>query len=194
MRKLMLSVSVAALATAFMTAAPAQEKTPAAAKSPEASTAKTHASNVRAKAAAHVEMNSGDVQWADAPPSLPRGAKLAVLQGDPGKPGPFTVRVKAGDGYRVAPHWHPTTEHVTVLSGTFNVGVGDKFDESKGKALAAGGFSSMPARMHHYAWFKGDTEIQVNGMGPFKLIYVNPADDPRKAAKSEKTGRTPEKS
>jgi hypothetical protein len=131
---------------------------------------------------AHVVFNAADIQWGDAPPVLPPGAKMAVLQGDPSKAGVYTLRLKAGDGYKIAPHWHPTTENVTVISGTFNVGTGDKADPASTTALTAGAFASMPARMHHYAWFKGDTEIQVHGVGPFKLTYVNPADDPSKAA------------
>lgn len=139
-----------------------------------------------AKAAApakHVIVSEGDLKWGDAPPTLPPGAKMVVLQGDPGKQGMFTIRLKAPDGYRVAPHWHPTTENLTVLSGTFNLGTGDKLDEKGTTAMTAGAFGSMPAKMHHYAWTKGETEVQVSGMGPFKIIYVNAADDPSKAKK-----------
>lgn len=131
----------------------------------------------------HKVVADSDVQWGDAPPVFPAGAKMAVLEGDPGKAGLFTVRLNVPDGYKVAPHWHPTTENLTVISGTFNLGVGDKMDESKTTAMTAGAFGSMPARMHHYAWTKGETEVQVHGMGPFRLTYVNPADDPSKAAK-----------
>lgn len=133
-------------------------------------------------AASHVVLNPADMKWADAPPILAPGAKMAVLQGDPGKPGVYTVRLKAGDGYRIAPHWHPTTENVTVISGTFHVGAGDTFDPDATTALVAGGFGSMPAKMHHFAWFEGDTEVQVHGIGPFKLTYVNSKDDPSKAS------------
>ena len=134
----------------------------------------------------HTVFAPGDLKWGDAPPVFQPGAKMAVLQGDPGKTGEFTVRLKAGDGYKIAPHWHPTTENVTVISGTFNIGAGDTLDQSKSTALAPGGFTSLPAKMHHWAWFKGDTEVQVHGMGPFQLIYVNPADDPTKAAPASK--------
>jgi hypothetical protein len=139
----------------------------------------------RTKAAAKAmpaPMNSSDIQWGDAPPVFPAGAKFAVLMGDPGKPGPFTVRIKAPDGYKVAAHWHPTDENLTIISGTFNLGTGDKLDMSKGSALSAGAFATMPARMRHFAWTTGETVVQVHGMGPFKLVYVNPADDPSKAA------------
>jgi uncharacterized protein DUF4437 len=132
---------------------------------------------------AHVIMSEADIKWGDPPPVFPAGAKMAVLQGDPGKAGVFTIRLKAPDGYKVAAHWHPTAENLTVISGTFNLGTGDKLDETKTTAMSAGAFGSMPAKMHHFAWTKGETEVQVSGMGPFKLIYVNPADDPSKAKK-----------
>lgn len=132
--------------------------------------------------AAHVILNASDLKWGDPPPVFPPGAKMAVLQGDPSKAGVFTIRLKAGDGYKVAPHWHPTSEYLTVISGTFNLGTGDKLDEAKATAMTGGTFASMPAKMHHYASFKGDTEVQVHGMGPFQLTYVNPKDDPTKTA------------
>jgi uncharacterized protein DUF4437 len=126
-----------------------------------------------------VAMSAADVKWGDAPPVLPAGAKLAVLQGDPGKAGgTYTIRLQTPDGYKLMPHWHPQTENLTILSGEFHVGMGDKFDDTKGDAMPAGGFGSMPAHMHHYAWSKGATVVQVHGIGPFQLIYVNPADDP----------------
>jgi hypothetical protein len=150
----------------------AQEKKAAAAKTSAA-----------AKKPMHVVMSEGDIKWGDAPPNMPAGAKMAVLQGDPGKAGMYTIRLKTPDGYKVAAHWHPTAEHLTVISGTFNLGTGDKLDETKTTAMTAGAFGSMPAKMHHFAWVKGETEVQVSGMGPFKLIYVNPADDPSKMKK-----------
>jgi len=131
----------------------------------------------------HVIMSESDLKWGDAPPSLPAGAKMVVLQGDPGKAGMYTIRLKAPDGYKVAAHWHPMAEHLTVISGAFNLGTGDKLDEAKTTAMQAGAFGSMPAKMHHYAWCKGETEVQVSGMGPFQLFYVDPADDPSKMKK-----------
>ena len=83
----------------------------------------------------HVAFNPDDLKWGDAPPGLPPGAKMAVLSGDPTKKGLFTVRLQAPAGYKVPPHTHPTAENITVISGTFNVGTGDKFDEAAGKAL-----------------------------------------------------------
>lgn len=128
----------------------------------------------------HVSSTSADVKWGDAPPSLPPGARLAVITGDPSKSEPFTLRVQMPAGYRIAPHWHPTDEHVTVLSGTFAFGMGEKFDEKALRDLSAGGYTLMTATMPHYAIAKGPTVIQVHGVGPFVLNYVNPADDPSK--------------
>ncbi len=133
------------------------------------------------KASVHTTLNPSDMQWMDAPPFLAPGSKLAVLFGDPSKPGLYILRVKAGDGYRIANHWHPTDEHVTVIAGTFLVSAGDSTDVSKEMSLSAGGFATMPAKMHHAAKFGGDTEIEVSGMGPFQINYVDPADDPRKS-------------
>ena len=132
-----------------------------------------------APAAKHVLLSPGDLKWGPAPPGLPAGGQAAVVDGDPSKPGAFVLRAKFPDGYRVPPHWHPTVEHVTVLSGTLMVGMGDTFDEKGMTALASGGFAKMPARMRHFVLAKGATEIQVHGMGPFGITYVNPKDDPR---------------
>ena len=121
-----------------------------------------------------------EVNWGPAPPVVPKGAQAAVLDGDPFKDGvPYTLRLKMPDGYRVGPHWHPTDENITVLSGALGAGMGDKFDRAAGKFLKPGGFVCMPKEMHHYAWAKGPTIVQVHGIGPFAFTYVNPADDPR---------------
>jgi quercetin dioxygenase-like cupin family protein len=133
-----------------------------------------------APAAKHALMTPGDIKWGPAPPGLPAGAQAAVLDGDPSKPGGFVLRAKFPDGYRVPPHWHPTAEHVTVISGTFMVGMGDTFNESGMTTLTAGGFAKMPARMRHFVTAKGATEIQIHGTGPFAITYVNAKDDPRK--------------
>jgi quercetin dioxygenase-like cupin family protein len=134
----------------------------------------------------HVIVGADEVKWMPAPPSLPSGAQLAVIEGDPSKAGgTYTIRLKAPDGYKIAPHWHPVTENVTVLEGIFFVGMGDKFDQSAGKELKAGSFASMPVGMRHFGWTKGETVLQVHGVGPFEVNYVNPADDPRKSAKTK---------
>ena len=133
-----------------------------------------------AAAPKHVMVAASDVKWGPSPPSLPPGAQMAVLDGDPAIAGkPFVIRAKFPDGYRVPPHWHPADENVVVLSGSFSVGIGDKFDEGSMMALAPGGYAKMPKMTHHYATAKGETVIQVHGMGPFAVNYVNPADDPR---------------
>ena len=120
-----------------------------------------------------------DIKWGDAPPVLSPGAKFAVVDGNPMKAGSYyTIRLQLPDGYKIMPHWHPVAEHLTVMSGSFNIGMGDKMDESAAKTLPAGSYGVMPAKMHHYAVTKGDTTVQISGMGPFALTYVNPADDP----------------
>lgn len=128
----------------------------------------------------HLVVLPDQIDWKDAPPSLPPGAKLVVLEGDPAKEGFFAMRAKLPDGYRIAPHFHPTMERITVLSGTFHLGGGDKFDRSAATAMPAGSYSSMPANMKHFAWAEGETVIQVATTGPWGITYVNPADDPRK--------------
>jgi quercetin dioxygenase-like cupin family protein len=131
---------------------------------------------------ARTDMHTGpaEVKWGPAPPALPAGAQLAVLSGDPSGNGPFVVRLKLPAGYRIAPHHHPTVENVTILSGSFHAGMGDSLDEKHAATFEPGGFVSMPANMNHYAWTTGETILQVHGDGPFHIVYVNPADDPRK--------------
>jgi len=127
----------------------------------------------------HVVLSPDKVQWGGGPPGLPPGAQAAALEGDPAKPGHFTVRAKLPDGYRIPPHWHSSAEQITVLSGIFNLGSGDRFDQGSAEAMSAGAYSMMPPHMTHYAWAKGETIIQVSGDGPFDIHYVNAADDPR---------------
>jgi hypothetical protein len=124
-------------------------------------------------------MTSKGLKWMAAPPALPPGSQVAVLQGDPTKEGPFTLRAKLPAGYKVPPHWHPTDENVTVISGTLLMGMGDKLDRSMAKSMGAGSFISLPAKCHHFVWATKPTIIQVHAMGPFEVTYINPADDPR---------------
>ena len=124
-----------------------------------------------------------EIKWQEGPPSLPKGAKIAVLEGDPAKEGPFVMRAKLPDGYRVPPHTHPQDERVTVISGTFYIGMGDKFDEKACREMPAGAFGRWEAGMKHFAWVKGETVIQVHGTGPWTIQYVNPQDDPRNQKK-----------
>ncbi len=122
------------------------------------------------------------ISWGPAPAIFARGARMAVLQGDPSQPGVYTVRLEMPAGYVVKPHYHPTDEHVTVISGRFYVGMGDSVDRAKAMALPAGGFITAPANAHHYAFTRTKTVVQVHGMGPFALTYVNPADNPQATA------------
>jgi len=131
----------------------------------------------------HVAVKPDALQWGPAPPGLPAGSQVAVLSGDPTKAGPYVMRAKMPDGYTVSPHWHPTDENITVLSGTFLIGEGESFDASKLEEMPAGSFVRMPKTMRHFAKFKGETVIQLHGTGPFEITYVNSADDPRKKDK-----------
>jgi quercetin dioxygenase-like cupin family protein len=120
------------------------------------------------------------VTWKPAPPSLPAGAKAAVLDGNPKEAGAFTMRLQLPDGYKIPPHYHPAAERVTVIKGTFEFGMGDKFDPSALNSLPTGSYVSMKPETHHFVRAKGNTVVQINGVGPWKLVYVNPADDPSK--------------
>jgi hypothetical protein len=125
----------------------------------------------------------GEEKWGDIPagamvgtPSVDMGGKvqLAVVQGNPMQAGsPYTLRLSCTDGTKIAPHWHPTTENVTVVKGTFALGMGSKWDPSALKDLPTGGFASAPARMRHFATCKGDTIVQVHGLGPFVVNFVS---------------------
>ena len=119
-----------------------------------------------------------EIKWGAAPPVLPAGAQMAVLSGDPAGTGLVTVRLKMPSGYKLPPHWHPTDEHVTVISGAFAIGMGDKLDKNESKTLKPGGYAVAAANMHHFAWAKTASVVEVNLMGPFQINYVNPADDP----------------
>jgi quercetin dioxygenase-like cupin family protein len=121
------------------------------------------------------------LKWGPAPAVFPAGAQMAVLQGNPGSNGLFTVRLRFPDGYKIAPHTHPTDENVTVISGSFRVGMGSTFDTKTMMTLAPGGFVTAPANHAHYASAHGATEVQVHAMGPFSLTYVNSADLPKAA-------------
>jgi quercetin dioxygenase-like cupin family protein len=133
-------------------------------------------------APAHILVTPAETKWGAPPPVFEKGMSFTVMSGDPGKPGPYVVRLKMPAGYKIQPHWHPTDENVTVLSGTFAVGMGEKFDKASLKALPAGGYALMPAEMRHFAMATTATTLQVHGQGPFALSYVNPKDDPSKRA------------
>jgi hypothetical protein len=128
----------------------------------------------------HVTLTHDKLQWVPNP-VLPPGARAALLSGNPGKAGEvYAIRLKLPDGYKIPPHWHPTDENVTVLHGTMLFGEGDTFDASALKEAPAGSFTRMPKEVHHFAMAKGETVIQLHGVGPFAINYVNPSDDPRK--------------
>lgn len=135
-----------------------------------------------AHAGAHDEKNAfspDSIPWGPPPPFLAPGAQLAVVEGNPGAfTGDYTVRLKMPDGYRIEPHWHPLRENVTVISGTFKVGMGDQFDKSKMGDFPAGSFAYLDPDMHHYAMASGEVVVQVHGKAPLQFNYVNPNDDP----------------
>lgn len=124
--------------------------------------------------------NGKEMKWGAAPPVFPKGAQVTVLSGDPFKDGPYVLRLKMPAGYKLPAHNHPTQENVTVISGNFNIGMGNKLDEKKGIELSAGGYGEAPAKMNHFAWTTSPTVVQVHGQGPFAMTYVNSADDPSK--------------
>jgi quercetin dioxygenase-like cupin family protein len=124
--------------------------------------------------------HSDDLNWGPAPAVFPPGAMFAVVQGDPSVAGEiFTVRLRFPNGYILPPHTHPTDEHVTVLRGTFGVGLGTVFSQDALISLQPNEFITAPKNMAHFATATGITEVQVHAIGPFQLTYVNPADDPR---------------
>ena len=128
----------------------------------------------------HKIIHYGDLKWS---PIIP-GWDMATVSGDPSKDGePFVIRLRGADGSKVPPHWHPTDENVTVLKGTFLIGMGETYDESKLQMMNPGNFLTVPKEMRHFANCKGETILQIHGMGPFKVNWVNPADAPAAAAK-----------
>ncbi len=127
----------------------------------------------------HKVLAPQDIKWSPGPPSLPKGAEMAVLFGDPTKDGLFAMRLKFPSGYQIPPHSHPKPEVVTVISGTFRLGMGETADQSKAQARPAGSFFAFPPGMAHYARADGETVVQISTNGPWGLTYVNPKDDPR---------------
>jgi hypothetical protein len=128
----------------------------------------------------HVLMPADKVQWGPAPPALPPGAQIAVLEGNPAEKGPVTLRLRFPADYNIPAHWHSMTERVTVLSGAFHVGMGDKLDRAASQTLEPGGFVSLPGSMRHFGWTTTPTIVQIDLQGPFDIFYVNPTDDPQK--------------
>ena len=137
------------------------------------------ASSLRAAVLHHTVVPADAVTWGPAPPSLPPGAQAAVLLGSPAKDGPFVIRLKFPNGYVVPPHHHSKDELLTVIAGRFAVASGEKLDRTASPYLAPASFVHLPAGMPHYAWVEGETIVQINGVGPFDVSYVDPKDDPR---------------
>ena len=129
----------------------------------------------------HIVTPPDQVKFGPAPPFLPTGAKIAVLQGDPSASGPVVLRLLFPANFVVPPHWHSMAERLTIISGTLYVGAGDTVDRAGSAALAPGGYAYLPAKMHHYAWTKAAAVVQINLEGPFDIFYINANDDPRKA-------------
>ena len=121
--------------------------------------------------------------WGPAPPFLPAGARFALVSGDPGKTGPFEIQLDMPSGYVIPPHTHPTAETVTVKSGHFVYGMGDKIDKKSEKTMTAGQGGTLPPNQAHWAHAKGRTVVAVSGNGPFAITYVNPTEDPRNKGK-----------
>ncbi len=140
-----------------------------------------------------VNFKPAELKWSPGPPSLPPGAEIVILSGDPKVEGPFTMRLRLPAKYKLPNHWHPAHEHVTVIEGTFFLGHGDTFDVKTMKELPVGSFAMMPPKHSHYAMTKKKTVIQVHAWGPWSINYINPADDPRNkpAAATTPTGTTP---
>ena len=169
-----LRVGAVVIALAFIPLVGAQDKAkpaaPAAAPAPAAAAA----------AAGHKMWTAKDLEWKDLP-SI-KGAKIALLEGPMNEEKPFTARIKMPAGGKIPPHTHPGIEHVTVVSGAFAMGMGEKWDDKALHTLNAGDMMIMQPGTAHYAMAKGETVVQIHGMGPWKVVYVNPADDPSKQA------------
>ena len=129
-----------------------------------------------------VEAKSGplSLKWMDGPPSLPKGVQMAVVSGNPGKKGMFTIQLKMPADYAVPPHSHPTNEVVKVISGELHYGMSRKMNMREAKTLTAGHTVNMKAKMNHWVHAPAPATVQVRGMGPFQITYVDPKDDPRK--------------
>jgi quercetin dioxygenase-like cupin family protein len=133
-----------------------------------------------ASSAATVHAQKAALEWGPAPASLPPGARMAIVSGNPGKPGPFTIRLSLPSGFEVPPHFHPVDEHQTLISGRIGHGMGDTVDLESVKWLRPGQSITLPANAHHYVRTRGRTLVEVSAVGPFVVTYVRPRDDPRR--------------
>ncbi|HEX6047764.1 MAG TPA: cupin domain-containing protein [Gemmatimonadaceae bacterium] len=140
------------------------------------------ATQLQAAEAHHTVVPGDAVKWGPAPTSLPPGAEAAVLLGNPAKEGPFVLRLRFPAGFTIPPHRHSKDELVTVMSGKVAVTSGEKLDRASRKPLPPASFVHLPAGMPHHAWAQVESIVQINGVGPFDVTYVDPGDDPRKTA------------
>ncbi|MFV8337597.1 cupin domain-containing protein [Flavobacterium sp. RSP29] len=122
---------------------------------------------------------ANEINWTAAPRGLPPGSQVVVIGGNPSATELFTMRAKIPANYTIMPHWHPADQYITVLEGSCYMGMGDKFDEKTATKMSAGGFVVMKTGTQHYFFTKEACVIQVHGMGPWGIAYVNLADDPR---------------
>jgi hypothetical protein len=129
----------------------------------------------------HIMINNDEMEWKNGPASLEEGSQYALIEGDWTKEGPFTARLKLPADFKISPHWHPAIEHVTVIEGSFYMGTGRKFNRDNAKKLTIGGFAAMPIEFVHYAFTTEETIVQLHGIGPWGINYVNEDDDPRLA-------------
>jgi quercetin dioxygenase-like cupin family protein len=127
-----------------------------------------------------VQVTPSEVKWKTAP-SLPAGTQIAVVYGNPLKPGLYVLLLKIPPNWKNPPHTHPVEQIITVLSGTVYAGLGESFDPNKLKMFTAGSVYTEPLNTPHFTETKEEGAIlQATGVGPFGTQYVNPADDPRK--------------
>jgi ChrR-like protein with cupin domain len=177
-RSLLLAL-IAVMALAALCAGQAAGGQKGSKKATKSAASATAAPAKKMAAETHKVITPDQLKWGAGPSALPPGAQLAVLEGNPMAAGPYTMRVKVPDGYKVQPHWHKTAEHVTVLSGTLHIGMGNKWDQAAATSMPSGSFVAMKAHATHYAWAEGETVFQLHGYGPWEITYVNPKDDPR---------------
>jgi quercetin dioxygenase-like cupin family protein len=128
----------------------------------------------------HLMLTPEQFEWKDGPVSLPKGARSAVLYGDPSKRGPFAMRIKVPANYKIMPHTHPALESVTVLEGALQMGLGDTWDDDKLTNLPAGSYAVMEVGTRHFAGSRDGATIQLHGIGPWDIHYLNPEHDPRR--------------
>lgn len=147
------------------------------------------AASLTVSAAYSQVLTPDSLRWGPPPPGVPAGAELAVLSGDPSKEGMFTIRVRVPAGYTVPPHHHPTVELVTIIDGDLSYGMGATLDRAKASRLTEGGYFVAEAKMNHYVFSDTGSTFQITAHGPFEIIYVNAADDPRNAAKAPERGK-----